>query len=147
MTMKPLRQSAAPAARVGRAWNVALWVAQAALGLQFIAIGLMKLTSPIPKLAATMHWTAEMPELFVRAIGAIDVAGGVGVVLPALLRIRPGLTVAAALGCTVLQILALIFHLSRGEVSVAPLNLVLLALAGFVLWGRGRKAPIRPRGA
>lgn len=133
------------AARPSRVLIVGLWVAQLVVCVQFVGIGLMKLTSPIPKLAAMMAWTGELPELFVRAIGLIDVAGGVGILLPALLRIRPGLTTAAALGCTVLQVLALSFHLSRGELAVTPLNLVLLALSAFVLWGRGRKAPIAPR--
>ena len=127
--------------------KVALWAAQALVSLQFIAIGVMKLTTPIPKLAATMPWTAETPELFVRAIALVDLAGGIGILLPALLRIRPGLTVAAALGCVMLQVAALIFHLVRGEAAMTPLNLVLLALSAFVLWGRGRKAPIRPRRA
>jgi hypothetical protein len=45
----------------------------------------------------------------------------------------------------VLQVFAIVFHVSRGEAVVTPLNAVLLALAVFVLWGRGRKAPIAPR--
>lgn len=143
MTFTSISQSAPPK----RALTVALWAAQGFLSLQFVGIGLMKLTTPIPKLAAMIAWTGELPEAFVRTIGLIDLAGGVGVLLPALLRIRPGLTVAAAFGCSVLQILALGFHLSRGEAAVAPLNVVLLALSVFVLWGRGRKAPIRPRRA
>jgi hypothetical protein len=44
-----------------------------------------------------------------------------------------------------LQVFAITLHVSRGEAAVTPLNLVLLALAVFVLWGRGRKAPIAPR--
>jgi hypothetical protein len=72
-------------------------------------------------------------------------AGGVGLLLPALTRIKPGLTVAAALGCTVLQALAIAFHISRGEVAMTPVNFTFLALSVFVLWGRGRKAPIPAR--
>jgi hypothetical protein len=53
--------------------------------------------------------------------------------------------VLAALGCTVLQVFAITFHVSRGEAVVTPLNFVLLALSLFVLWGRGRKAPIASR--
>jgi hypothetical protein len=92
-----------------------------------------------------MPWTGEHSEAFVRIIGLIDLAGGIGILLPALTRILPRLTVLAALGCTVLQVFAITFHVSRGEAAVTPLNLVLLALAVFVLWGRGRKAPIAPR--
>jgi hypothetical protein len=125
--------------------RIGLWIAQALVFVLFSAAGLTKLFTPIPTLAGMMPWTGELPVAFVRFIGLIDLAGGVGILLPALTRIKPGLTVLAALGCTALQVCALIFHLSRGEASVTPLNVVLLALCAFVLWGRSRKAPIQPR--
>lgn len=65
---------------------------------------------------------------------------------PALTRIQPRLIVLAALGCVLLQIAAMIFHLSRGEAPAVPLNIILLALSVFILWGRGKRAPISPRG-
>jgi hypothetical protein len=130
-----------------RALRIGLWVAQALVFLVFASAGVVKFFTPIPQLAAMMPWTGEHSEIFVRVIGLIDLAGGIGILLPALTRIMPGLTVLAALGCTVLQIFAITFHISRGEAAVTPLNFVLLALAAFVLWGRARKAPILPRGA
>lgn len=132
-------------ARPGRALRAGLWVAQALIFLTFGAAGLVKLLTPIPQLAAMMPWTGEHSEAFVRVIGLIDLAGGIGILLPALTRILPNLSVLAALGCSVLQVFAIVFHISRGEAAVTPLNLVLLALALFVLWGRGRKAPIAAR--
>jgi hypothetical protein len=129
----------------GRALRIGLWAAQGAIFFVFAAAGLVKLLTPIPQLAAMMPWTGEHSEAFVRIIGLIDLAGGIGILLPALTRILPRLTVLAALGCSVLQVFAITFHVSRGEAAVTPLNLVLLALAVFVLWGRGRKAPIAPR--
>lgn len=65
--------------------------------------------------------------------------------LPALTRILPGLTVLAALGCSVLQVFALVFHLWRREAMMAPVNIVMLGLSLFILWGRGRRIPILPR--
>ncbi len=63
-----------------------------------------------------------------------------------LTRIRPGLTPLAALGFVTIQILAIGFHVVRGEIaSSAPLNALLLGLSLFVLWGRTKKAPISPR--
>ena len=129
----------------GRALRVGLWIAQVLIFLAFASAGLAKLLMPIPQLGAMMPWAGQYSEAFVRAIGVIDLAGGIGVLLPALTRIMPSLTVLAALGCSVLQVFALVFHFSRGEAAVTPLNFVLLALAVFVLWGRGRKAPITPR--
>ena len=128
----------------GPALRVGLWIAQALIFLAFGSAGLAKLLMPIPQLAGIMPWAGAYSEVFVRAIGVIDLAGGIGILLPALTRIMPRLTVLAALGCSVLQVFALVFHFSRGEAAVTPLNFVLLALAVFVLWGRGRKAPIAP---
>ncbi|GLR83820.1 DoxX family protein [Bradyrhizobium iriomotense] len=129
----------------GRALRIGLWIAQILICFVFTSAGLVKLLTPIPQLAAMMPWTGEHSEAFVRVIGLIDLAGGIGILMPALTRILPRLTVLAALGCTVLQVIAIGFHVSRGEAAVTPLNLVLLALALFVLWGRGRNAPIAPR--
>ena len=126
--------------------RAALWVAQILVGVPFILIGLMKLLTPIGDLAKTIHWAGEFPLAFVRGIGLIDIAGGLGMLLPALTRIKPGLTVAAALGCTVLQVLAIAFHFSRGEASVTGMNFIFLACSAFVLWGRSKRAPIAPRG-
>lgn len=122
-----------------------LWIAQILVALAFIPFGFMKLTMPIAELAGMMKWVADAPLVFVRAIGLIDIAGGVGMLLPALTRVRPGLTVAAALGCAALQVCAIIFHISRGEAMMTPNNFLLLALSVFVFWGRSRKAPIAPR--
>ncbi|KYH02025.1 DoxX family protein [Bradyrhizobium sp. DOA1] len=134
-------ETAAP----GRALRIGLWAAQVVLAFVVVSAGFVKLTTPIPQLAAMMPWAGQYSETFVRSIALVDLAGGIGILLPALTRILPRLTVLAALGCAVLQVIALVFHLSRGEADVAPLNIALLALSLFVLWGRGSKAPIAPR--
>jgi len=126
--------------------RVALWTAQILLAAAFCMSGFMKLATPIAELGAMMPWAGQAPVGFVRFIGLVDLAGGIGILLPALTRIQPRLTVLAALGCVVLQVLAFGFHAYRGEFSVLPVNLILLALSAFVLWGRGKKAPVAPRG-
>ncbi len=126
--------------------RIALWIAQVLVAVVFCGSGFTKLTTPIPELSAMMPWTGEYSVSFVRGIGLIDLLGGIGILLPALTRILPWLTVLAALGCVLLQALAIAFHLSRGEAMVVPLNLVLIALSAFILWGRARKAPILARG-
>jgi hypothetical protein len=57
----------------------------------------------------------------------------------------PGLAVLAALGCAALQVGAVVFHLTRGEGADTPINVLLVALAGFVFWGRRSRAPIVAR--
>jgi uncharacterized membrane protein YphA (DoxX/SURF4 family) len=136
----------ADTAAPSRLWlNIGLWAAQVLLAVPFCLFGFMKLTMPLGELANTMKSVAQLPELFVRALGLIDILGGLGVLLPAITRIQPRLTVLAALGCTVLQALAIGFHASRGEFGVLPLNLILISLAAFILWGRARRVPITPR--
>jgi hypothetical protein len=106
--------------------------------------GFMKLTTPIPELVTKLPWVASLPHL-VRFIGASEIAGSLGLVLPAATRIRPALTSLAALGLVVVMVLAMAFHLSRGEVEALPINLILGGMAAFVAWGRARKAPIAAR--
>lgn len=125
--------------------RIGLWVAQALTAAIFIAAGLTKLSTPLPELARMIPWTADYSANFVRLIGLVDLAGGLGLLLPSLTRIAPRLTVYAAAGCIVLQGLAFGFHATRGEFDVLPLNIILLSLAAFILWGRGRRLPIAPR--
>lgn len=127
-------------------WTIGLWVAQLLLALLFGFAGVTKLFTPIADLAPMMAWAPEFPEWLVRAIGLVEIAGALGMILPAATRILPFLTPLAALGFAVIQVLAIGLHAMRGETAMTlPLNLVILALSLFVLWGRGRKAPIAPR--
>jgi uncharacterized membrane protein YphA (DoxX/SURF4 family) len=127
-------------------WTIGLWVAQVLLALLFGAAGFMKLFQPIEALGAMMAWVPASPELLVRFIGFVEIAGALGMILPAATRILPFLTPLAALGFAVIQVLAIGVHAVRGETAMSlPLNLVLLALSLLVLWGRSRKAPISPR--
>lgn len=134
-----------PPASAGTPMRVGLWVAQVLLALAFCGAGFTKLFTPIPELSHMMPWTGELSATFVRFIGLVDLAGGLGILLPSLTRIKPRLTVLAALGCAVLQIFATGFHVSRGELMVLPLNFVLLPLSVFVLWGRSKRVAISPR--
>ena len=130
----------------GAPLRIGLWTAQIIVFALFTLFGSMKLLMPVDKLAEMWIWPGQVPSWFLHLTGILDVVGGLGVLLPAVTRIQPRLTVLAALGCTLLQIAAIIFHLSRDEAAVVPLNSVLLALSVFILWGRGRHAPIAPRG-
>jgi hypothetical protein len=107
--------------------------------------GVMKTTMPIAELAKKMVWPGALPPAMVRFIGASELLGAIGLLLPSLTRIKPRLTPLAAAGLALIQILAMLFHLSRGEVWALPLNLTLGGLAAFVAWGRNNRAPITPR--
>jgi len=134
-------------ARVGtKPLNIALWGAQALLALGFGMAGFMKTTAPIDVLAANMVWPGAVPEALVRFIGTVELAGAIGLILPAVTRIKPFLTPLAATGLVLVMALAVPFHLFRGEAFPLAMNVPLGALAAFVAWGRLKKAPIGPRG-
>ncbi|HLW19071.1 MAG TPA: DoxX family protein [Cyclobacteriaceae bacterium] len=127
-----------------KGWTIALWISQVILAAMFIMAGLPKATTPLQELAATMPMAIEYPEALIRFIGISEVLAGIGLVVPGVLKIKTILIPLAALGLAVIMVLAIIFHLSRGEVAPSVLNLVLGLLASFVAWGRYWKAPIHP---
>ncbi len=113
-----------------------LWLSQLLLAAVYLPAGLMKLMSPVAQVAQQIPWAADTPEWFVRSIGLVDLAAGVGILLPALLRLMPQLTVFAALGSMLLQVCAMAFHAYRGEWMVLPVNGVILLLSYWVWVGR-----------
>jgi len=136
----------ANAAKPSKELHVGLWVVQGLLAITLIGAGLWKLLTPISKLAEAIPWAGQVSSAFLQATAIFDLLGGIGLALPAITRIKPGLTVLAALGCAALQVCAIVFHVSRGEAAKTPFNVLLVALALFVFWGRWRRAPIEPRG-
>jgi hypothetical protein len=84
-----------------------------------------------------------LPGLLVRFIGVAEVLGAIGLILPGLLRIRPGLTPLAAAGLVIIMIGATVVTLAGGAVGAALISLVVGLLAAFVAYGRWRLAPHR----
>ena len=114
-----------------------LWAAAVIAALLYLMAAFMKIARPIPDLAKMMKWPGDYPVAFVRTIGVVDGAAALGLILPLATGILPFLTPLAALGSVVLQVLAIGFHGRRGETrQTVGLNIVLLALSAFVLWGR-----------
>jgi uncharacterized membrane protein YphA (DoxX/SURF4 family) len=134
--------SLAESARAHRGLNTALWVAQVLLAAAFVMAGSMKMMTPSADLAQQMP---DLPVALIRFIGIAEIAGAIGLILPAATRIGPALTPLAAIGLAVIMLLAGAFHLSRGELSSLPVVFALGGLALFVAWGRSRKVPILAR--
>lgn len=128
-----------------RGLHIALWVAQILLAAGFGFSGFAKATAPVDQLTPMLAWVTAVPEWLVRFIGVAELAGALGVLLPAATRVQPQLMPLAALGLAIIMVLAFLFHLSRGEMQALGINVILGALAAFVAWGRTRRAPILPR--
>lgn len=127
--------------QINNKMNILLWIAQALVASGFIWAACMKLLQPGDKLAEMWPWTAATP-LLVKLTGLLDLLAGVGLILPALLRIRPRLTVYAAYGTIALMIAAGIFHIARSEAGQTGINIFFALMAVFIAWGRQKKAPV-----
>lgn len=121
--------------------NVMLWILQALLAAAFAAHGWM-LVSPPPELLPIMN--EQLGVAFRLFLGVAEIAGAVGILLPAMTRTLPWVTPLAA-GCLAFVVAsATVLHLSRGEGSSAVTTAVLFVLAAFVCYARLRLRPISP---
>ncbi|MGN6182739.1 MAG: DoxX family protein, partial [Thermoanaerobaculia bacterium] len=105
---------------------------------------LWKLSTPIEQLAKVVPIAASSPAL-TRFIGLSELAGAIGLILPALTRIMPVLTPIAAGALAFVMLLATGYHALRGEFQSFPITITLGALAAFIAWGRSLRAPIPVR--
>lgn len=110
------------------------WAASILLALLYALAGVMKGFRPIADLSKMMGWPGDVPAWLVRFIGFAELAGAIGLILPVWTGILAWLTPLAAIGLSLVQVLAIPFHIRRGEGKAVPMNLVLLALSLFVLW-------------
>jgi hypothetical protein len=128
--------------------NGALWTMQILWGFFFAGNGFGKVLLSDPALYAqapqSVAWYAAVPQPLIVFIGACEFLGGVGLILPAITRVKPKLTPLAAAGLALTMVLAAVFHLVRGEYALVPVNLVLAAGAAFIAVGRSNHRPLTP---
>jgi uncharacterized membrane protein len=121
--------------------DTALWILQILIALGFIAAGLNHITGR-DNATGRMAWMLDVPKTSLSTIGILEIAGGLGLILPVVTGIALWLTPLAAALLAVVMVLAAGFHLRRpGEASNAATNLVLGGLAAFVAIGRLVLAP------
>jgi len=119
--------------------NVALWTVAGALAVAYLASGGGKLILPKKKIAdfgASARWVEDFTPGSVKAIGALEVLGAVGLILPAALGIMPDLVPVAAVGLVTIMAGAVITRIRRHEFTFMLADLAYLVLATFVAWGR-----------
>jgi len=120
--------------------NAILWTVQVLLALLFVFAGVMKLVAPPEMLKGP---GIQFPVLFLRFIGVCELAGGLGLILPGLLRIRTGLTPLAAAGLVIIMIGATATTLIGGMGAGALVPFVVGILAAGIAYGRTRRVPLR----
>lgn len=118
--------------------NIALWIVQGLLAAMFLMAGQMKALTPAKvREDQKMTWAHGKSDSYIRFIGVAELLGAIGLILPLITGILPWLTVLAAIGLGLIQALAIFtVHLPKKEYQVIPVNIVLLALAVFIAFGR-----------
>ena len=118
--------------------NLALWIVAGLLAAAFLLAGSNKLFIPHERLAKApgAGWVNDFSAGFVKVLGSIEIVGAVGLILPGALNIAPMLVPFAATGIAVIMVGAAVVEFRRHEPKHAALNLLYLAMAIFVAWGR-----------
>jgi uncharacterized membrane protein YphA (DoxX/SURF4 family) len=121
-----------------------LWAIQVLLAGLFIFAGGFKLVTPIEEMVKQMP--VALSGTFLQFIGVCEVLGGLGLILPGLLRIKPGLTPLAAIGLVIIMIGATVISLMAPSPATALFPFATGVLAAFVAYGRWKLVPIAARG-
>jgi uncharacterized membrane protein YphA (DoxX/SURF4 family) len=117
--------------------NLALWIVASVLAAIFAASGLSKqLVSKDKLVQSGQGWAQDFSPTSIRLIGVAEVLGSVGVILPAVVHVGAVLVPLAAIGLGLVMVGAAVVNARRKDVALIGVNLVLLALAIFVAWGR-----------
>jgi uncharacterized membrane protein YphA (DoxX/SURF4 family) len=116
--------------------NIAEWIVAGVLAAMFLLAGVMKIAVPKEKLLGIMAWSETWSSTQLRALGAVEVLGAIGLILPRALNIAPVLTPLAAVGCAIVMIGATITHIRMKDYKGVGMPGVLLVLAIVVAAGR-----------
>ena len=115
--------------------DIALWIAQVLLAFDFVVHGWV-MWFPSKTLPMGLPYIQEIPTGFRRFIGTAEILAGAGLILPGLTGILPWLTPLAAIGIIILMLSAIIYNIRRKDYNQMKRNLMQLALAVFVAFGR-----------
>lgn len=124
--------------------NILLWVLQIVFGVYFTAVGIMHFIVP-PGLPDMMAWMYDLPVWLHYVSGIAEILGGLGLILPALLRIQTRLVPLASAGLVLVMIGAALYHLLQAEYINIFLNLLIAAIMAFLAYGRWKLMPLSDR--
>ena len=135
----------APPRSKRRALNIVLWIVQALLALAYVTAGVQKAFFSFDTLVQTIFWVAYVPHPLVRFIGASELLGAIGLIVPGATGIKPRLTTLAAAALTLIMASATVLHGVRGESVALPTTITLFLLDAFVAYGRWKLVPFSER--
>lgn len=114
---------------------IAYWIVAGLLALVYLAAGGMKVLRNREQLiAAGQGWVDGANTGVVKLVGALEVAGALGLILPPLTGIAPSLAPMAALGLVLVQAVAIGVHMKMNDTKSLPVNIILLAMAIVAAW-------------
>jgi len=118
--------------------NLALWAITGLLALVALTGGITKVFVSKEKLAAAPggSWTKDAGVGFVKTLGVLELLAAVGLILPAVVDVAPVLVPVTAVCWVFLMVGAMVTHGRRGEARFVVLNVIYLALAALIAWGR-----------
>jgi len=118
--------------------NTVLWIVQGVLAVMFLLAGVPKLVMSAEQMAAP--GPIQLPVAFIRFIGVCEILGAIGMILPGVTGIKPGLTPLGAAGLVIIMIGATVVNIVDGPAPAAIITVVLGAMAAFVVYGRWLRA-------
>jgi len=119
--------------------NIALWIVAGLLSVAYVGSGGLKVIMSKETIAATgpaAAWVEDYRPASIKAIGVLEVLGGLGLVLPPLVGVATDLVPLAALGLAMIMVGAAATRITRREYRLLVADLGYLVLIGFVVWGR-----------
>lgn len=121
-------------AKTATSRNTRLWIAQSVLTVMFLLAGVPKLVMSAEQMQAP--GPIQLPVAFIRFIGVCEILGAIGMIVPGLTGIKPGLTPLGAAGLVIIMIGATVVNIVDGPAPAAVITVVLGTLAAFVAYGR-----------
>lgn len=122
--------------------NVLLWVLQVLAALLYGASGAMKVFM-FDEISAQVPSFGALPREAWMALGILEIVCSIGLIVPALFRWRPGLTVVAAAVLAIESVVFIWVHARYGEITTMIWCGVLGLAMAFIAYGRKILKPIR----
>lgn len=123
--------------------NIVLWVLAGLLAVVFATSGTSKLLGSRERLIERTPYVTDFPHPTVRGIGALEVLGAIGLILPGLLNVAPFLVAFAAAGLAITMVFAVMVHVRRGDGWGAAAPAIVLGVVCVVVsWMRFGMVPL-----